>query len=76
MIHQILSQLSSRDVAALALTCRFFKALSDEAIPDLKLSLYPHQVPPPPGTRLMVPRMASPKSFCPRRHPPLHLHCQ
>ena len=44
LIHQVMASLAWRDVATLACTCRFFKALSDEAIPDLKLSLYPHQV--------------------------------
>jgi hypothetical protein len=42
-LAQLLSLLTSRDLAALALTCRGLRAATWEAVPGLKLVLYPHQ---------------------------------
>lgn len=44
VMNQLLSLLSARDLAALALTCKGLRAASWEAVPALKLTLYPHQV--------------------------------
>lgn len=46
LMRAVVSKLGSRDLANLAMSCRFFRALASNAVPGLLLSLYPHQVPP------------------------------
>lgn len=44
VITRVLAQLSAQDLAMVACTCSYLRSVAGDSVPDLKLSLYPHQV--------------------------------
>ena len=46
LIFKVMSQLDAKDIHCLGSSCCFFRALAEESVPDLNLSLYPHQAKP------------------------------
>lgn len=43
VMSNVLMHLDAQNVHQLGRSCRFFRSLAEESVPDLNLSLYPHQ---------------------------------